>query len=275
VRRARCRPGLIPRDKERSRALLERAAAKGIPEAQTVLGIEMLEGVGDLDSPSAARALLAKAASKGVARAHSHLGQSYLEHNLKHYDKALEHLAVAARAGLVDAQLMLGVAYYNGGGLYRSRAPSRPREGFNWIQRAAQGGHPLAVTWMGWIYQDGKAVPQDLSKAAAYWKRAAAMGEPQGTKELALAYRDGIGVKKDPRAYQHWLRKAARVGHEGAKEAIERQQILAEKQKGETLAALMLLGIAMGGGSSSGPQYMVPSSDPMQAWGMDIMMRIR
>jgi hypothetical protein len=84
-------------------------------------------------------------------------------------------------------------------------------------------------------------------------------------------------VAKDPRAYRRWLRKAAAMGHEGAKEAIARQQLLAAKQKSEAIAALMLLGLAMGGGgrSGSGPQFMVPSSDPMQAWGMDIMMRIK
>jgi TPR repeat protein len=271
--------GLIRKDAARSRALLERAAEKEIPEAQTVLGIDMLERLGEYDSPNEGRALLEKAAAKGQLRAHSYLGRNYLEKTLQYYDRALKHLTVAAEAGLVDAQLMLGIAYYNGGGLYRSNAPPQHKEGLKWIERAANGGSALAWTWIGWAYEDGKAVPRDLPRAAASWRRAAEMGDPPGAKALALAYRDGIGVAKDPQAYRHWLKRAADLGHRGAKEAVARQQLLAEKHEKQVLAALVLLGLVMGAGGgdssgSSGPTFMDPS-DPMQFWGMDIMLRIK
>jgi TPR repeat protein len=270
--------GLIRKDATKSRALLQSAADKGVPEAQTVVGIDILERLGEWESPNAGRALLEKAADKGVLLAHSYLGKSYLEKTLQYYDKALKHLTIAAEAGFVDAQLMLGIAYYNGGGLYRSNAPPDHKKGFKWIERAAKDGSALAWTWIGWAYQDGKAVPQDLARAAASWKRAAEMGDSTGAKTLALAYRDGIGVTKDPRAYKSWLRRAADLGSPGAKEVVAREQLLREKRQSQALAFLILLGLALGAAddaNSSGPRFMDPSSDPIQYWGMDLMMRIK
>jgi TPR repeat protein len=154
--------------------------------------------------------------------------------------------------------------------------PDRAR-GFEWISKAADGGSALAWTWIGWAYQEGKVVSKDLSKAAAAWKRAAEMGDPVGAHALSLAYRDGIGMPKNPNLRQFWIERAAELGHRGAKEVVARQQMLAEKHTKQALAVLFLLGLAMGGGDipQTAPRFMDPTSDPMQAWGMDIIMRIK
>ena len=117
--------GLIRKDAAKSRALLESAAEKGIPEAQAVLGVDILKSLRYSDSPKTGRALLEKAAAKGVLRAHSDLGQNYLEKIPLSYEKALKHLTIAAEAGLVDAQLRLGTAYYHG---WSSQAPPQYKE---------------------------------------------------------------------------------------------------------------------------------------------------
>jgi TPR repeat protein len=268
---------LIPKDEAKARALLKSAAAMGVPEAQTVLGQDILESLGEYDNPAQGRALLQKAADAGNLTAHSYLGTSLLEKVPKDYERAIKHLTTAAEGGIVPAQLMLGIAYSNGGGLYRSRAlPDRAR-GFEWISKAADGGSALAWTWIGWAYQEGKVVSKDLSKAAAAWKRAAEMGDPVGAHALSLAYRDGIGMPKNPNLRQFWIERAAELGHRGAKEVVARQQMLAEKHTKQALAVLFLLGLAMGGGDipQTAPRFMDPTSDPMQAWGMDIIMRIK
>jgi TPR repeat protein len=271
--------GLIGRDETRARDLLQRAAAMGVPEAQTVLGQDMLETIEKYDDPTEGRALLQKAADAGNLTAHSYLGTSLLEKTPLDYERAIKHLTIAAEGDIVPAQLMLGIAYYNGGGLYRSRAEPDHKRGFEWISRAVEGGSALAWTWTGWAYQDGKAVPKDLEKAAAAWRRAAEMGDAPGANQLSLAYRDGIGVRRNPKMQQHWLERAAELGHQGAQEVIERQQILSEKHSRDTLAILLLLGLALGAAGDGSPppqaRFMDPTSDPMQAWGNDIVMRIK
>ena len=104
------------------------------------------------------------------------------------------------------------------------------------------------------------------------------MGDSAGAHALSLAYRDGIGVPKNPWLRQVWIERAAKLGHRGAREVVARQQLLAEKHKQQALAVLFLLGLALGAsgdGPQTGPRFMDPTSDPMQAWGADIIMRIK
>lgn len=268
--------GLIAKSESRARELLERSAGAGVPEAQALLGEILLEEIGEFESADPAQEWLRRAAKQGHVRAHASLGKSYLDRAPREYQRAIEHLTVAAEAGLPDAQLMLGIAYYNGGALYRSRAEPDHRRGYEWIVRAAQAGVPLAWTWIGWAYKDGKAVPQDLERAAAAWYRAAELGDPPGANALALAYRDGIGVPRDRQMYVAWSNRAAELGHAGAREARERRRVQAEAQRQQAVGALILLGLVMGGGGDapSSGGFMDPT-DPMQFWGMDILTRPR
>jgi tetratricopeptide (TPR) repeat protein len=64
-------------------------------------------------------------------------------------------------------------------------------------QKAADQGDPNAETNLGWLYHEGKGVPQDYHKAVELFQKAADQGYAVGQAYLASAYADGKGVPRD------------------------------------------------------------------------------
>jgi TPR repeat protein len=89
----------------------------------------------------------------------------------------------------------------------------RPGEARGLYEAAATGGHLLALTGLGALYENGRGVPRDLAQAIAHYRRAADQGEPLAMNNLGRAYRDGRGVARSRTKAIAWFQKAAARGH--------------------------------------------------------------
>lgn len=167
---------------------------------------------------------------------------------------SLNQLEWQARQGDADAQLLLGLAYRDGGHGLKPDA----RAGTAWIARAARGGNAYAAGLLGDAYAQGTGVALDRQRAKYWWrqaarggnrhgaarlgqapapglarlwgindqsgeslKRRAREGDPVAQFQLAMRYRDGAwGVDADPRLARGWLEQSARHGNPVAMRAL-------------------------------------------------------
>jgi Sel1 repeat len=88
------------------------------------------------------------------------------------------------------------------------------------LEPLAEAGHPEALTWLAWLYEDGRGVPHDPEKALTLWRQAAARGSTLAMRSLAYRYARGQGVQEDwATAFTWWLR-AAESGDPEAQYAV-------------------------------------------------------
>ena len=73
----------------------------------------------------------------------------------------------------------------------------------------AQRGNAEAQAYMGYLYANGRGVPQNHTQAAIWYRRAAEQGYPTAQYELGLQYDKGQGVPQDPVEAEKWLILAA------------------------------------------------------------------
>jgi uncharacterized protein len=73
----------------------------------------------------------------------------------------------------------------------------------------AERGRPLAQTYLGFMYQMGRGVPQNFELAASWYRRAAEHGVPAAQYLLAMLYDKGFGVPQDWVEAEVWLDLAA------------------------------------------------------------------
>lgn len=84
---------------------------------------------------------------------------------------ATSYYHIAAEAGNVESQYMLGCRYLLGKGVAVDYA-----EGAKWIRKAAEQGYGSAQSSMGVCYESGMGVPQDNNEAIKWYRKAAAQG---------------------------------------------------------------------------------------------------
>lgn len=65
---------------------------------------------------------------------------------------------------------------------------------------------------LGWLYENGKAVPQDYKLAASWYTKAAEQGLPDAQSKLGQLYEKGLGVPQDYNLAASWYTKAAEQG---------------------------------------------------------------
>ena len=85
-----------------------------------------------------------------------------------------------------------------------------------------QSGYPEAQAAIGWKYQNGIDVNQDIDKAVQWTRKSVEQGSPSGYSNLAWMYEKGIGVKQDTSKAAEWYRKANEQGSEFAAEGLKR-----------------------------------------------------
>ena len=73
----------------------------------------------------------------------------------------------------------------------------------------AQEGHPVAQTYMGFLYQTGRGVPQFRPGSAKYYQWAAEQGNPVAQYQLGLLYDKGHGVPQNYVLAHKWVNLAA------------------------------------------------------------------
>jgi TPR repeat protein len=87
-------------------------------------------------------------------------------------------------------------------------------------------GYPLGAANLGWAYQSGRGVSQDLKLAAEWYSRAVHGGHAESEYNLALLYLDGAGVQCDRKKAAALLESASKKGLQAAKELLS--QLAAE-----------------------------------------------
>lgn len=103
------------------------------------------------------------------------------------YDNKIEELTPLAEAGDTDAQLNLGVVYYNGSGISFT---SRCDKAFEWTKLAADNGNATAQNTLGYLYRTGCGVSRDLTKGFEWTKTSAENGDSGGQNNLGMLYSD-------------------------------------------------------------------------------------
>lgn len=92
---------------------------------------------------------------------------------------ALIKMLQAADLGLVTAQADAGEMIANGEAGPPDKAAAVP-----WLGRAAAAGHPIAAFELGQIYEEGKAVPQDIKEACRLYRIGAGAGIAEAERRL-------------------------------------------------------------------------------------------
>ena len=122
----------------------------------------------------------------------------------------------AAEQGEVNAQLKLGVMYYNGEGV-----PKNLQEAAKWFHKAAEQGDAEAQYSLGMMYNYGEGVPTNLQEAVKWYRKAAEQGDELAQYSLGIMYYEGLGVPESPVYAYAWLGMSNANGHEKAKTALD------------------------------------------------------
>lgn len=191
-----------------------RAASKDFPEGQSQLAWMLSYGRGVPANVSKARALFTKAADRGDARAYLAIG---ICHNFG-LDELPKDPVEAARWYRKAADAGHPKAMSNLG--YSATAANDYAEARHWLRMAADHDDPRGMQGLAELYANGRGVPQDYAEAARWHRLAADLGNKFAQFSLAQLYEKGQGVPKDREQAIIWYRESAAQGHEPARQAL-------------------------------------------------------
>lgn len=118
-------------------------------------------------------------------------------------------IQAAARAGLVEAQAILGQMLLDGAGV-----PKDPAAGLEWFRKAAQADHLMSINMVGRCYENGWGTEPDAGVAVYWFRLAAERGLDWGLYNYAHQFAAGRGgVEKDMAHAYALYRQAADMGH--------------------------------------------------------------
>ena len=128
---------------------------------------------------------------------------------------AVSQLASRADSGDAAARLQLKEFLV-------SADPASPGydQALSWLQSSASQNKPDAQFVLGYLYEHGKGLPLDFTKAAENYRRAALQGYPPAEMNLGALYRRGDGVPKAPPTSFHWYQLAAQHGNRVAQQNL-------------------------------------------------------
>jgi uncharacterized protein len=180
----------------------DRLAAPRIPYSSP----DAVHEIKETDWARAAEACEAEVkANPGQVRFQYQLGRAY--DKLKNYNLALHYYRIAAAAGLAEAQVDLGVAYYLGHGVVQNYQTA-----FDLFSKAAAAGSMRGLANVGSMYGDGRGVPKDDVKSLDYSEKAIEAGNPFGLVVVASHYFNGAGVARDYKMAAQYYQQAADLG---------------------------------------------------------------
>jgi hypothetical protein len=127
------------------------------------------------------------------------------------------HAPRAAQAPAPVPELSAPEALHNGDAAYHRHDYA---EAMRWDRKAADQGNAGAQSNVGWLYQNGLAVPQDYVEAMRWYRKAADQGFATAQDNIGALYANGWGVPKDYAEAMRWFRKAADQGYAGAQKHV-------------------------------------------------------
>ncbi len=175
----------VPRDLERAKQWLAKAAAQGHIKAKVAL-----QDIIRSEAGTAAGA-----------------GKNKFSETLPAYR--------AAVSGDINAQYELGLMYLRGDAVLKDYT-----RGIELLQHAAQQDHIAAQLQLADMYLRGVEMQPDVAAAFEWYLRAARRGDAQAQYMLGNLYRAGSGVQESPAEAHRWYTAAAQQGHLKAKERL-------------------------------------------------------
>jgi len=118
-------------------------------------------------------------------------------------EEELKQLREMAEQGDAKSQCLLGIVYFQGGGV-----PKNYAEAVRWFRLAAEQGCASAQFNIGYMYSRGYGVPRDKSEAAKWCSMAAEQGDSFAQRELGFMYDEGRGVPQDETEAIKWFSKS-------------------------------------------------------------------
>lgn len=112
-----------------------------------------------------------------------------------------------------EEQYQKGNEYYSG----TNTVSKDYQRAFEWFQKAALRGHPMAQCILGLMYQEGHGIPKDEKKAFVWYKKSANQDYIPAQTKVGNCYALGYGVERDPVEAKKWFQKAADQGDEIAR----------------------------------------------------------
>ncbi|WP_375414322.1 tetratricopeptide repeat protein [uncultured Bradyrhizobium sp.] len=86
----------------------------------------------------------------------------------------------------------------------------------------AERGDSAAQSYLGFMFETGRGVPQNYTEAAMWYRRSAEQGDSLAQYSLGLLYDKGQGVPRDIVEANKWLNLSAAASPRGAREARAR-----------------------------------------------------
>jgi TPR repeat protein len=110
----------------------------------------------------------------------------------------------------------------------------------NFIPLAEQGA-ASAQSYLGFMFETGRGVPQNYTEAAMWYRRAAEQGDSLAQYSLGLLYDKGFGVPRDIVEAGKWLNLSAAAAPRAAREARARirDAVTTKMTRGEIAQARM------------------------------------
>ena len=209
---------------------VQRAADRGLANAQYVLAIRYEQGRGMPLDDKKSFEFYKKAADQGHAAAANQLGVKLLlgESATRDAVMARKYFTRAAEGGHADGMFNFAVQLATGKG-----GPVDEASAVKWYQRAAQLGQPQALNEMGVRLLTGQGLPKNTETAARSFRLAAWQGHTDAQFNFAGLCRAGQGVDADEVEAFVWLCQAALSGHEvaaGQLSALSPQLTAAQRQ---------------------------------------------
>lgn len=186
-----------------------KAASKGHPKALCLLGDYYAEGIGTPKSQEQAFECYEKAALRGLPEAQHNAGVFLVQRFVAGSEKkGFEWHLRAARQNFAPAQNSLGFSYHFAIGTEKDEDKA-----FYWYSQAAAQKHLPALNNLGVCFELGIGTDRAPQKAVDAYLQAASSGLSSAQAKLSACYRDGVGVEQNRELAIEWAQKGAANGH--------------------------------------------------------------
>ena len=125
---------------------------------------------------------------------------------------------------------------------------------FDAMKAAAENGDPRAQSALGYAYDVGQGVTQDLETAAHWYRKAAEQGYANAQFNLAEMVRDGAGVPQSNEEALEWYTRAGMQGHSKAQYNIAMMHVKGEGVPAKNVTAYAWLVLSAKGDAEGADQ---------------------
>jgi hypothetical protein len=136
-------------------------------------------------------------------------------------------------ATLAESNYAIGMLYWQGQGVAVDYG-----EAHDWLEKAANMGHPGAQDKLAYLYTQGIGVAQSYATAFEWFKKAAGQGSIDGQYNLSIFYLNGWGTEQDITMAAQYLAAASAQGDVAAEEELQKLLPLIAAQRGNEVVVM-------------------------------------